>query len=337
MNILNRSFVLALSLAATALPSSAQPQADPPGWILRETAKDYRERARYPESSHVLKPGEADPVKAKRTPTRQSLRGPDGSELSVWAGAVSVEVGAPIDLFASFDTRGKAAPAVEIRGEIANDAGGVVAEVAYRDDGRGADAKAGDGVWSARLILPAGLEPALAATYRVMVQARLANGDLRDASGGFLVSNPAAHLTGRYRDELRDGNVVISAEVDIREAGRFHLSGTLYSRAGEPIGTAQAAAALEPGRHWIEMSFYGLMFQDRQAAGPYRLGTLALATVTSMPNAFSDLVVDAWVTRPYRLQQLNRAPFGEPSLLKAAERLEQEEALRPLTKLPQPE
>ena len=83
---------------------------------------------------------------------------------------------------------------------------------------------------------------------------------------------------------LRDGNLVIAAEVEVTERGRFHLAGTLYSMAGEPIGYAQAAAELEPGRQWIELSYYGLMFHDRQAAGPYRLGTLALATTGRMPS-----------------------------------------------------
>jgi len=336
---------LALTLvlaAAAALPTIAQTVAQPQpelGWIYRETAKDYRQRARYPESSRAILAGEKDPIKEKRTPTRQSLRAPDGSELAVWSSAVSVEVGEPVDLFASFDTRGKAAPAELITGEIANAAGGVVAEVTYRDDGHGADHRANDGIWSARLALPAGLEPAQteggAESFMVRTRARLGNGDLREANGGFLVSHPAARLTGRYRDSLREGNLVLSAEVEVKAAGRFHLAGTLYDMKGEPVGTAQAAAVLEPGRQWIELSFYGLMFQDRQVAGPFRVGTLALATVNGMPNAFNRLVENAHVTRAYNLRQFSRDPFGEKSFLEAAERLEAEAALRPLMQLPE--
>jgi hypothetical protein len=338
MKTAKRSLALSLVLAAAAaLPVIAQtvePQPEP-GWIYRETAKDYRQRARYPESSRAILAGEKDPVKEKRTPTRQSLLGPDGSELAVWASAVSVEVAEPIDLFASFDTRGKAAPEESITAEIVNAAGGIVAEVTYKDDGKGADYRASDGIWSARLVLPAGLEPAQAESYMVRTRARLSNGDLREANGGFLVSNPAARLTGRYRDSLREGNLVVAAEVEVREAGRFHLAGTLYDMQGAPIGTAQAAAVLEPGRQWIELSFYGLMFQDRQVAGPYRVGTLALATVNGMPNAFNRLVENAHVTRAYNLRQFNREPFGEKSFLEAAQRLEAEAAIRPLVKLPE--
>ncbi len=235
---------------------------------------------------------------------------------------MSFEKGQPVDLYATLETQGKTVKApAQVTGEIVGAGGGITALVSYRDDGQGADRKAGDGVYSARWT-PTGIEDAPAASYMVRVRARLASGDLREAAGGFLYSDPAAHLTGRYSDTLRDGNLVIAAEVEVAETGRFHLAGTLYTQAGEPLGFAQAAANLEPGRHWIELSYYGLMFHDRQAAGPYRLGTLALSTTTRMPNALNDVVTDAYVTRPYRLEQMRAASFERPQLLESARRLD---------------
>ena len=318
-----KTMVIAM-LAVVALgvqPAAAQVEA---GKLARETAKEYRQLARYPESSRVLTPGEADPVREKRQPTRQSRRGTDANDptLSVWASKVSYEKGQPVDLFASLEDRGKPVPASDvITGEIA-DASGAIAQVTYLDDGQGADLRANDGVYSARLMLSEGLELEPAASFMVRVRTRLADGDPLEAAGGFLYSDPAARLTGRYRDFLRDGNLVLAAEVEVRERSRFHLAGTLHSPAGEAIGYAQAAAELEPGRRWIELSFYGLMFHDRQAAGPYRLGSLALATTSGMPNALNDLVENAHVTRPYRLQQMRSVPFERPQLLEAAKRLE---------------
>lgn len=312
-----------LAVAALgAQPAMAQVEA---GKLARETAKEYREQARYPQSSRALAPGEADPVREKRQPTRQSRRGTDVNDptLAVWASKVSYEKGQPVDLYASLEERGRAVPAPDaITGEIADASGSTIAQVTYRDDGRDADLRANDGVYSARLMLPEGLELAPAASFMVRVRTRLADGDPLEAAGGFLYSEPAARLTGRYRDSLRDGNLVVAAEVEVRERSRFHLAGTLHSPAGEPIGYAQAAADLEPGRRWIELSFYGLMFHDRQAAGPYRLGSLALATTSGMPNALNDLVENAHVTRPYRLQQMRSVPFERPQLLEAAKRLE---------------
>lgn len=311
--------------ALAALPAAAQ-QLPKPGALALETAREYREQARYPESSRALKAGEEDPVRVKRTPTKQSRRGPEGAgpELAVWASAVSVEVGRPIDLFAEILTGGKPALPLEVSAEIAGPAGEIVAQVAYRDDGRTPDRRANDGIWSARLLMPAGLEPDGAAPYMVRATARLLDGDLRQSAGGFLYSNPSSRLTGRYRDAVRNGNLVVSAEVEVKQAGRFHLSGTLYSLAGEPVGTAQAAAHLEPGKHWIKLSFYGLMFHDRQVTGPYRLGSVALATAGRMPNALNDLVENAHVTRAYKLGVMTAKPFAEPKLLDSAARLEAE-------------
>jgi uncharacterized protein DUF4784 len=315
---------MTLAMIMLAVPGLAAAQVDA-GKLARETAKEYRELARYPESSRVLAPGEADPVREKRQPTRQSRRGTDANDptLSVWASKVSYEKGQPVDLFASLENRGKTVPAADaVTGEIADASGGVIAQVTYRDDGQGADLRANDGVYSARLSLPDGLELAPAASFMVRVQTRLADGDPLSAAGGFLYSDPAARLTGRYRDFLRYGDLIIAAEVEVRERGRFHLAGTLHSPAGEPIGYAQTAAEIESGRRWIELSFYGLMFHDRQAAGPYRLGSLALATTSGMPNALNDLVENAYVTRPYRLQQMRNVSYERPQLLESAKQLE---------------
>jgi hypothetical protein len=305
-------------IVLSAMPAVAQEK----GWLARETAREYREQARFPESSRALRPGDADPVKEKRTATAQTQRGPEdrGPALSVRAESVSFEEGKPIRLYATVEQ----GIALEVTGEIVGAAGDLVATFAYADNGKGIDKKAGDGVWSARVRMPDGLEPELAASYMVKVRSRLLDGDIRESVGGFLYSNPAAHLTGRYRDELRDGSLVIAAEVDVTRSGRFHLAGTLYSMAGEPVGTAQAAAELEPGRRWIELSFYGLMFHDRQVAGPFRLGTLSLATTGGMPNALNDLVENAHVTRAWKLEQMTTRPFGNERLLEAASRLEKQ-------------
>ena len=316
----DRKKMIGIALAMLAAPAAAQVV---PGQLARETAKQYREMARYPETSYALKREDADPILAKRLPTRQTRRGPDnaGPALSVWSAKVSFETGQPVDLFATLEETGKTVAAAEVTGEIVDAAGNVLDQLTYRDDGQAPDQRAGDGVYSARVEaagLPAGTN------YLVRVRARLLSGDLREAAGGFLYSDPAAHLTGRYRDFLRDGDLHVAAEVEVTEAGRFHLAGTLCSAAGEPLGVAQAAAQLEPGRRWIELSFYGLMFHDRQAAGPYKLGTLALSTTLRMPNALNDLATDVHLTRPYRIEQMRNVSFERPQLLESAQRLERE-------------
>ena len=65
---MRKTFGIVMFIAAVALPAVAQEK----GWLARETAREYREQARFPESSRALKPGEADPVREKRTATEQT-------------------------------------------------------------------------------------------------------------------------------------------------------------------------------------------------------------------------------------------------------------------------
>ncbi|RMH21974.1 MAG: hypothetical protein D6696_04515 [Acidobacteria bacterium] len=313
-------------LVLAAVPTLAQPE---PGWLLRETAKDYRAQAAYPENCHVLFPGDADPVRAKRTPSPIVARGENGSgpTLAVWAAEVSFEHPRPVELYARLaDTFDKVLRRAVVTGEVVRENGEVVATLDFRDDGLEADAVAGDGVHAVRFELPQELLPELAESFAVRVRATLPGGTQRLATGGFLYSRPWARLTGRYRDRVVDGNLVIAAEVEVSRAGRFHLAATLYGADGEPVGTAQSAARLEPGKHWLEVPFYGLMFHQRGLAGPYRVGSLALATAGAMPNALSELQVDVHQTRAYRLKRFTARPFANPELLDAARRLEREAA-----------
>ncbi|MFP5285963.1 MAG: hypothetical protein ACLGI9_09525, partial [Thermoanaerobaculia bacterium] len=79
---MRKTFGILMMIAAAASPVTAQ------GWLGRETAREYREQARFPESSRALKPGDADPVKEKRTATAQTSRGPEGPALTVRAESV---------------------------------------------------------------------------------------------------------------------------------------------------------------------------------------------------------------------------------------------------------
>jgi hypothetical protein len=313
--------LLLMSLAlAVAAPAGAQEAA---ARFLSEAARAYRDASRYPDSSWALRADQADPVREKRTPSVVTAGGQDGApEIAVWSGEVSYEAPGDVDLFASLAQGGRKLRAERVTAEVLDAAGNTVDKLVYRDDGVGADRAAGDGVYSARVSgLP---QPELAAAYLVRVEAARAGGETLHAAGGFLHSRPWARLTGAYRDSLRDGNVVVAAQLEVTRAGRFHLAGTLATADGRALGTAQNALELTPGRHWVELSFYGLMFHDRGAAGPYRLASLALATTGGMPNALSRLVEDAHLTRAYALAELRATPFERADVADAAARLEAE-------------
>lgn len=326
--VLFASLTSTLALASPAAVSAQPPDrtpGDPAPALARSAAADYREAARYPAWSHPVPSGRPDPVRAERTPAPHSLAGPQGEppSLTVWAGEVGFVAPELVVLHARVDGPDASAVAgAVVTGEVRNAAGEALGSVTYADDGVAPDERARDGVHTAAFQLDADDVPELAETFEVEVLATLPDGDFRKGSSGFLYSNPWARLTGRFRDEVRDGNLVLRAQVEVERQGRFHLQGTLETLDGEPVGWAQAAVDLPPGRRWIDLSFYGLMFPERGAAGPFRLGSVTLATTGSMPNALGPVWVDAYVTRAYPPARFTSRPFGRKDLLEAAERLE---------------
>jgi len=315
-------FAAVLVASALAPAAGAQPADGGPTQFALQAAASYRQEARYPESSHAIEPGRPDPVTERYTPSRHSFGGPDGAppRLSVWSGAVAFQAPEPVDLFAKLEGPGR--KAVVITGEVQDASGRTIGEVTYLDDGVAPDAHAHDGVFSARFQVPENETPDMAQAYLVKVHATLDDGDFRAVAAGFLYTAPWAEMTGSFRDRTEDGNLVVSAEVEVQRAGRFHLEGTLHTMSGTPVGWAQTAVELDPGVHWVDLSFYGLMFHDRKVSGPLRLGTVALTTTGAMPNGLGKPLTDAYVTRPVKLQQMSSQAFGRQDLLRAADQLE---------------
>jgi hypothetical protein len=293
------------------------------GSISVTTARDYRHRARFPRSSQPIEDG-VDPVARDREVTRGKSVGPEGTNptLVVWPARTGFEAPNPIVLHAYLVRDERKVDPKEIRGEILTQQGGVLSGLDFRDDGTAGDATANDLIYTA--VVAPGVERAadFKGAQLVDVEAELANGERRIATTGFLYSIPLAHLTGRYRDELVDGSLVVSAEVDVHAAGRFHLEATLGAADGTPVGWAQNAQVLEAGTAWIPLTYWGLMFRERGVPGPYVLATVALSTTGEMPNQKNDVVVNAHRTAAYDVATFSDRRFEDPDLVDAAARLE---------------
>lgn len=293
------------------------------GSLSATTARDYRHRARFPRSSQPIEDG-VDPVARDREVTRGKSVGPEGTNptLVVWPERTGFEAPNPIVIHAYLVRDERKVDPKEIRGEILTQQGGALSGLDFRDDGANGDAAANDLVYTA--VVAPGAERAadFKGAQLVDVEAELANGERRIATTGFLYSIPLAHLTGRYRDELIDGSLVVTAELDVHAAGRFHLEATLAAADGTPIGWAQNALVLEAGTAWMPLTYWGLMFRERGVPGPYVLATVALSTTGEMPNQKNDVVLDAYRTAAYDVAAFSDRRFEDPDLVDAAARLE---------------
>ena len=325
MRHITRIFLAAL-LVAAVLPVAGFAQELPEaGWLAKKTAETYRAQARYPDHSVVLEKGIADPIRSERVASKLTAGLEDGPKLDIWTSKMSFETGAPVDFYAQV----RGAEVISITAEVVSYDREMVGTIDFLDNGADFDKAAEDGVLSGQVAFEKALRtPELADNYMVKVEAMLADGSLLHGTSGFLYSRPYAHLTGKYRDRVRNGNLEIQAQVEVHEKGRFYMAGVLSTLGDEPIGFAQTAQILEPGKHWITLEYYGLMFHDRQVAGPYKLASVDFRTTGGMPNAFNDLVTDAHVTKRIPLKALTTQPFGNADLLRAAETLEADAGVR---------
>ena len=296
--------------------------------VLRREAELFRRHARYPDYNERVEDGQPDPIIDARTPTMQREPGRTGqSALVVWPAKIAfVHPEIPVVFAGVLDADGQAITGTSLSATLH---GGpdlaLLGEVPFHDDGAVPDVTAGDGMYAAEIAVPASMVPELATHLLVRVMAEEPGAEqLHRAGTSFLVSVPTARLTGRYRDELRDGDVVVSAEVEVARPGRIHLQGVLYTMDDVPIAWSQNALEAQPGTTWMELRYHGLVFHDAGASGPYRLGTVTLTSSREMPNALDDVHEDVLVTAAYTLDQLRSEPYQDPELIERAERLELE-------------
>jgi len=295
--------------------------------IGRQAADEYRRLAQYPPWSRPFGEEGEDPILRDRMVSPITAAGPNGEDptLVVFPEQVSFEAPESVRLFAYLTVNGELVPANRITGVVTTESLQPLAELAYGDDGRDGDPRPGDHVYTALFEPDPSFAPELSESFLVRVVAETGEGEPRIAATGFLYSNPHAQLTGNYRDTIADGSLAIDAEVEVRRAGRFHLEGTLYSRDGSRgVGEAHTAAELPTGRHWMRLTFFGRLISQSEIDGPYLLRFLALSTTTAMPNAKNRLVENPHRTASYRFTQFNPAPFDDPDLLDAADRLERD-------------
>ncbi len=291
-----------------------------------DAAAEYRRRARYPRSAQPLLTNDADPIVRDREVSAVESRGRNGAEptLRVFPAAMGFESPEPAVVYAELTMRGRPVSAKEIRGTLTTEELVPLGDVLFHDDGVGGDAVAGDGRYT--VVFPGDkLGGALSKSYLVQVEATLAGDEPRKGAASFLYASPDAHLTGNYRDVVVDGSLVVGVEIEVTSAGRFHVEATLYGPDGvEKVAWAQAAQWLEPGTHWLDLGYYGLILRERGIDGPYVLRYVALSTTTEMPNAKNRVAENAYRTGAYQATAFSDRPYEDPGLLEAAKRIEED-------------
>ncbi len=303
-------------------------------------AARYRKAARYPRTSRPLEDG-LDPIARSRSPKVNSE--PDGRHpeprLLAYPSNTSFEAPSDVVVYAEvvelrmapgFDQNGRPTSrdhlrqfrtgARSMRGVIQTMDGIMVAPLAFYDDGTHGDAQANDDYWTATYTPDPDKPNDFRGQYQVVVQAESLKGDTLTSSASFVYSVQIAHLTGQYRDSLVDGNLQIDAELAVEEPGKFRVEGTLVTTAdAKMLGYAYTDAELEPGTHWVPLVYYGLMFHDMKAPGPYSLFSVTLSTLGGPVPQESDVLPNAHTTKAYAIDDFGTQPFNDPELMAKAQ------------------
>lgn len=309
--------MLAGSLLAFSLPALAGAPK-----LADIAAAHYRDQLGFPAWSQPVLDG-VDPLLAERTPSVVRMQGPDGAApaLESWFGAQQYQRGEA----ALIQARLVDAAADDWALSATWDSSlGTLARTPLRDDGQGADALAGDGIYSAAVTLPEAHQPPAGQADNVMVRihAENAKGEVRKNVNGFLYSHPGAALTGQVKPQVVEGHLALLAEVDVAERGRYHLRGTLADAGGLPVASAQAAQVLEPGRQWLPLRYHGRIFHSLGLAGTLQLASLTLTTTQGMPNALGPVLTAVAQFPAPALTELTAQPHQDAALLETIRRLE---------------
>ena len=147
------------------------------------------------------------------------------------------------------------------------------------------------------------------------------------------------HFTGSDRipakfssvidDYIEAGNLVFSIGVGVRVAGDFRITANIHDRNGRPFGSARFEGPMAPGSQVATVSFYGLLFHDANAEGPYYLTTLRGERINPLSLSGSDLIPNieaTYISHDYPLQQFRTTVAPSPRRTRMLEHYRKAEA-----------
>ncbi|MGZ8321434.1 MAG: choice-of-anchor X domain-containing protein, partial [Telluria sp.] len=141
----------------------------------------------------------------------------------------------------------------------------------FADDGAGADPVAGDSHFAA-VLAPAQTGLALFnGTIRTEVRYSV-NGRAGVVVFDVIYSpDVPAVWAGQAREAVEDGSLVYVLKADVRQAGRYLVTGRVDDAAGKPFALATFNDVLRAGPNEIRLAVFGKLLHDKAAAMPLAL------------------------------------------------------------------
>lgn len=305
-----------------------------PKQVLLKQAAEYRARAAFPPYSHPLTKDNDPVVKDFAIVPEEARAFADGKPVDSpylvhYVAARSFEPDQPILLHAYLtDGSKRRLPITDGKAflTIGGMQGRVLATATFADDGAPGDKK-GDGIFTASFAVPQAIARKLPMSLTAVIKVNIDAGEVT-ATNMVNVGSLGISHTGTFRDsqvsDARGKHLAIEADFDVAHPGTFHVQGSLYDGAGQPLGWSQARVQLSAGKQTVTLKYYGKMFCDSGASGPYSLRNFAYMNVGKMPGPRSDNKQNVHTTAAYSAKDFTCASFEDKNFLAKAALLEKE-------------
>ncbi len=152
-----------------------------------------------------------------------------------------------------------------------------VGDAKYGDNGKDGDKTADDGIttfsWQ-----PAHAGRLYWGGMEIIVKFKVAEGapELTYKLGFESIPSPPAIFTGQFKETVKSGSLIISAEIDVKKAGHYVIEANLFHKSsGGPVAYVIFNDEIEsPGKQWIDLLFFGKIFKDKDLDGKFVMRNL---------------------------------------------------------------
>jgi hypothetical protein len=185
--------------------------------------------------------------------------------------------------------------------------------VTFVDDGTGADPVAGDGAFAA--VLAPG-QTGLASFYgTIRTEVRYSVGGRNGMLLFDVIYSPElpATWTGQVREAIDNGSLVFYLKAEVRQPGRYIVTGRVDDARGKPFALATFNDLLGPGPNEVGLTVFGKLMRDQDAALPLTLrdvdGYLLKENADPDRALLPRLEGKVGVSKPYPLSRFSGAEW----------------------------
>ena len=146
-----------------------------------------------------------------------------------------------------------------------------VSSVSFNDDGADGDVRAGDGVHGVRLQPARQGFAGLSGALRVEAVLQHAGREVPVYFDLVLTGAPPAVWTGTVRDALEDGSLAFHLGAEVREPGRYVVTGRVDDARGRPLALLTFNDEVGAGPQTLRLSLFGKLVRDAKPVFPLTL------------------------------------------------------------------